>query len=95
MALGPVSKLGKPGFGAKEWRQVEYLAYKFGAFDLFNAGWLEETAVQLLCEQTNVCDTFLRMVADSKTDVDDLDRMDVFMKDFPAGSGYQNLVFYS
>ena len=35
------------------------------------------------------------MVADSKTDVDDLDRMDVFMKDFPAGSGYQNLVFYS
>jgi hypothetical protein len=55
---------------------------------LFNAGWLEETAAQLFCEKTNICNDLIRIVADSTTDVDDLDRMDVFMKDFPAGGGY-------
>jgi len=95
VALGPVSKLGDGGKTKSEWRQVEYLAKKFGAYNLLNLGWLEEDAAQLFCEATDICYDLIRMVADSNTDVDDLDRFYVFMKDFPAGNGYQNLVFYA
>jgi len=37
----------------------------------------------------------IRYVADANTEVDDMDRYDVFLKDFPAGNGYRNLVYYA
>ena len=101
VALGPVTSLVNievPALRAlsKEWREVEYLGIKFGAYDLFNLGYLEETAVQLLCNEVSfVCDDLVRYVADANTDVDDMDRYDVFLKDFPAGNGYGNLVYYA
>ena len=50
VALGPVTSLNNikvPALRAlsHDWRQVEYLALKFGAYDLLNFGWLEEDAV--------------------------------------------------
>lgn len=50
VALGPVTSLVNvkvPALRAlsKDWRQVEYLALKFGVYDLMNFGWLEESAV--------------------------------------------------
>ena len=42
-----------------------------------------------------MCDDLVRYVADANTEVDEMDRYDVFLKDFPAGNGYGNLVFYA
>lgn len=101
VALGPVTSLVNvkvPALRAlsRDWRQVEYLALKYGVYDLMNFGWLEETAVQLLCEELGgICDALVRYVADANTEVDRMDRYDVFLKDFPAGNGWGNLVFYA
>lgn len=101
VALGPVTTLQNirvpvvPPL-AKEWREIEYLALKFGAYDLLNFGWLEEDAVQLLCNvEPKICDALIRYTADADPEVDAMDRYDVFLKDFPAGNGYGNLVFYA
>ena len=50
VALGPVTSLVNievPALRAlsKEWREVEYLSLKLGVYDLFNFGYLEESAV--------------------------------------------------
>ena len=49
VALGPVSTMynvGVPQFKASDamWPEIEYLAHKFGAYNLFNLGWMEESA---------------------------------------------------
>ena len=101
VALGPVTSLVNIEVPAlrwlsNDWREVEYLALKFGAYDLMNFGWEEETAAQLFCDAVGVvCADLLQYVADANTDVDDMDRYDVFLKDFPAGNGYGNLVYYA
>ena len=45
VALGPATSLHNikvPAFVSvsKEWPEIEYLTMKFGAYNLFNAGWL-------------------------------------------------------
>ena len=49
VALGPATKMNNvqvPAFRAMstEWQEVEYLAVKEGAYNLLDAGWLEEDA---------------------------------------------------
>ena len=103
VALAPATILANievPSFQkiAPSWPEVEYLALKFSAYNLFNANWWEETAVQTLCSHALIlgfCEDVIRYVADANTEVDDMDRLDVFLKDFPAGNGYQNLAYYA
>ena len=50
VALGPVTLLNNIKVPvlreiSRDWRQIEYLALKFGAYNLMNFGWLEEDAV--------------------------------------------------
>jgi pimeloyl-ACP methyl ester carboxylesterase len=100
-ALGPVTSLNNMKVPlmratAKNWPETEYLALKFGAYNLMNANWAEETAMQLFCNAIpGVCDFLVSYVADSNTDVDNMDRWNVVLKDFPAGNGWGNLVFYA
>ena len=57
---------------------------------------MEIEAGQIVCNRfIGLCADLLRWLADSDTDVDNLDRYDVFIKDFVAGSGYQNIVYYA
>lgn len=76
VALGPVTSLVNievPALRAlsKDWREVEYLALKFGVYDLMNFGSLEESAVQLFCNEVGVvCDDLVRYVADANLEVD-------------------------
>ena len=65
-------------------------------FDLANTNWWEEEAELVLCDKigAKVCDALLKYGADANLDVDNLDRLGVFVKDFPAGQGYQGIVFY-
>ena len=101
VALGPVTSLNNIKVPAlrslsKNWREVEYVALKTGAYNLFNFGWLEESAAQLLCNHfEGVCETLIRYIADANVEVDDMDRYDVFLKDFPSGNGWGNLVYYA
>ena len=47
VAMGPVTILASKNTGEpslETWQEVEYLALKFGAYNLFNAGWLVEEA---------------------------------------------------
>ena len=86
------SIFNKLGLG---WRAFEYLANKFGAYNLFNSNWEEEEALQLFCGALNgACSAILESFADTDTDVDNLDRLDVLLKDYPAGGGYQTFVHY-
>ena len=101
VALGPVTSLNNVNVpamraGAKNWRETEYLALKFGAYNLLDANWIEEEATQLFCGAAQgICEDLLKYVADADTSVDNLDRYEVFLKDFPAGNGWGNLVHYS
>ena len=101
VALAPATTLANipvPAFQsvAKDWPEIEYLSLKFGAYDLLNAGWKTEAGIQLFChEALGLCEDVIRYVADANTEVDDMERLDVFLKDFPAGNGYQNLAYYA
>ena len=101
VALGPVTLLNNIKVPllreiSRDWRQIEYLAVKVGAFNLMNFGWLEEDAVQALCNEfAGICDALIRYVAYANTEVDNMDRYDVFLKDFPSGTGYRNIVYYA
>jgi len=69
---------------------------KAGAYNLMDAGWLEEDAVQLLCDAFDgLCEVILKTVADADPSVDEMDRFDVFLKDFPSGEGFGALVYYA
>ena len=50
----------------------------------------------LICEDLDkkLCEKLLQFGADADISVDNLDRLDVFVKDFPSGSSYQGLLFY-
>ena len=102
VGLGPVaafapdnsnsSIFNKLGLG---WRAFEYLANKLGAYNLFNSNWMEEEAIQLFCAALDgACSAILESFADTDTDVDNLDRMNVLLKDYPAGGGYQSVVHF-
>ena len=101
IALAPITALDTPSslegsnsFPA-EWPEFEYLAYRLGAYDLFNLNWMEETAVQTLCGHFgDFCDNLLHRVAGGNDQIDNMDRLTVFLKDYPAGSGYKNTIFY-
>ena len=75
---------------------MQIAAKKFGAFDLFNANWMLEESTQLFCaEIEGICVDFIKYFADANPAVDNMARLGVFLKDFPAGSGYQNIVYYA
>ena len=101
VALGPATKMSNVKVdafkdAAKIWRELEYLTTHFHAYNLFNFNWLEETATTvLLCNQLfNFCDKLVHWFSGGNQAVDNMKRWDVVMKDYPAGNGYQNLVFF-
>ena len=100
VALGPVTALNTPeissgGAVVSEWPEIEYVAHKLGAYNLFNANWLEETAVQAFCGHFgDFCGNILHYIAGGNDQVDNMSRFTVFLKDYPAGSGYKNTIFY-
>lgn len=101
VALGPVTSLNNCmvealRISSAEWPEVEYIAVKEGAYNLMDAGWLEEDAAQAFCaELEGLCEGLLKNIADADPSVDAMDRFNVFLKDFPAGEGYGALVYYA
>ena len=101
VALGPVTTLNNIRVPAlkklsSEWHEVEWTAYELGAWDLFGSNWREEEGIQIFCGIfLPLCEDIISAVADANTDVDNMDRLSVFLKDFPAGEGYQSIVYYA
>lgn len=100
VALAPVASLKHtevPVFKktAKLWRPIQLAAKKFGAFELFDSNWWEEESTLLFCaELEGFCEELLAYFADADPEVDNISRFNVFLKDFPSGAGYQDLVYY-
>lgn len=100
VALAPVTSLVNckvKAFHASAniWRELEYLVHKFRVFDMFNFTWLEESALQLACnELQDFCYDFVHQFSGGNDQIDNMERWDVLLKDYPAGNGYQNLVYY-
>ena len=77
------------------WREIEYLTMKLGAYNLFNAGWLEESATQVLCDTfKGLCHGIVHWVAGGNDQIDNMARWDVVMKDYPAGNGFKNVIYF-
>ena len=81
---------------ARMWRPLQLAAKKFGVFDMLDANWWEDEAELLFCaELDGLCEEFLAYFADANPEVDNLDRANVFLANFPAGTGYEDVVYYA
>ena len=101
VALGPVAStknLEVPALQklAKVWREVQLIILEAGMHDLYDSNWWQEEAEKILCADIDkeICVGLLQYLADADPEVDNLDRLNVFLKDFPAGQGYQGIVYY-
>ena len=102
VALGPVVKVAhSEPFGksiaktSEMWREMQILVKQIGAYDLFDFNWAEEETLQLFCDSkigNTVCQEFIQGLAGETPEVDNWDRFDILLKDYPAGQGYQSLV---
>ena len=102
VALAPaasVANVDVPFFQklAPYWRELQWIVLKEKSFDLFNSNWWEEEAEELICAKIDphICTGLLKYLVDADLEVDNLDRLNVFVKDIPAGQGYQGLVNYA
>ncbi len=89
--IGGIHHVEVPYFhlNSKFWRLSEAIAKKLGAYNLFDSNWFEEDSTLLFCKYfDSICHGFLKYFADADPNVDNLDRFDVFLRDFPAGAGY-------
>ena len=102
MALGPVANVKNIRVPlwrklAPFWREIQWALLEKGIHDLADSNWWVEEAELLLCGDLDpkLCEELLKYGADADPEVDNLDRLDVFIKDLPAGQGYQSVVFYA
>ena len=67
-------------------------------YDLLDANWEEQDALQLFCDTgfgRKICEDFIGAFADADPEVDNFDRFDILLKDYPAGQGYQTIVAFA
>ena len=102
VALGPLANMKNVDVPVMQtlagtWEVAEYLVKVTGTYNILDADWSETYVSQLFCDSLglSICEGIIGMVADSNPEVDDFDRFDIFLKDYPAGQGYQCLIAYA
>lgn len=105
VAMGPAASLNHMAnkvvlFLTSYWRIVKALANLLGFYQIIDLGWELESLGELLCKheltRNLVCVPALAWLADSHpTETDNLPRLPVFMKDFPSGEGWLELVHFA
>ena len=81
---------------ARLWRPLQLAARKFGVFDMLDANWFEDEAEILFCDLLEgLCEEFIAYFADADPTVDNMARLNVFLANFPAGTGYEDVVYYA
>ena len=74
---------------AKYWRIVQFAAIELGVYNIFGANWWEEEALMSFCGLfEGLCEDLIAAVADADPSVDNMDRYETFLNNFPAGSSY-------
>lgn len=62
---------------------------------MFGVNWWMDEAVLLFCNLFDgFCESMIAAVADADPEVDNFERLEPFMANFPSGSSYQDLVFF-
>ena len=81
---------------APYWRAIQFAAEKLGVYNIVGMNWWEEETTLLFCSLfEGVCEGLIGTLADADPSVDNMERLDVFMSNFPAGSPYQDLVLFA
>ena len=100
-ALAPVANLHNvevPVFQelSKFWRELQIAVKKVGLYDMFNLNWWEDETALVTCDLFGtICTDLLKYFADMNPEVDNLSRGEVFLANFPVGTGYQAIVNYA
>jgi len=67
----------------------------FGIYDMFPANWLTTGAMRLMCGIIpEICDFGVYLICDEDTDLDDTDRLNIYMGHFPSGTSLMCLDHY-
>ena len=105
VALGPIAKVSHSqpfsknlDSTARRWREIQWLIKSLGAYNLIDAKVGQEEAVHLFCDSPigrTLCQYLIEGISGETPEVNNWDRFDIFMKDYPAGQGYQALIAYA
>ena len=105
VALGPVASLNHMMnpiilLTTNYWRFFKELANLIGLYNLTDFGWGLEALEELVCNidflDNQLCIPILNFMADAHpTEEDNLDRLEVFLKDFPSGEGWLEWVHFA
>ena len=72
---------------------MQAAAERVGAYNIIGVNWWMEEAILLFCWQfEGFCEEQLALAADADPSVDNMERFDVFMSNYPAGGTYQDMV---
>ena len=95
VAMGPVVKVSHSepfnqslAKTSDYWREMQFLIKKLGAYNILDANWEEEEALQLFCGTEiglPVCQDFIQGLAGETPEVDNWNRFNILLKDYPAG----------
>lgn len=78
------------------WREIQLAAMKLGLYNVLDVNWIErEAEIQFCREAMGLCEAFVEAVADSNTEVDNMDRFSEFLYDYPAGSSIEDLIYFA
>lgn len=94
MALAPVAsthniEVGTMQTTAPFWRLIQFAAERTGAYNIVGVNWWQEESILLFCGLwEGLCESFIKASADADPSVDNMDRLDVMLSNYPAGSSY-------
>jgi hypothetical protein len=74
---------------SKYWRIIQFAAIELGVYNIVGANWWEEQSIMAFCGLfEGLCEGMIAAVSDADPTVDNMDRLNVFLSNFPAGSSY-------
>lgn len=100
MAMGPVLELtycksDLLNFVANNDALILDICELFGWYDMFPANWIDTTFMKLACGiLPPLCEFGIYLICDEDVDLDDSDRLNVYMGHFPSGTSLKCLDHY-
>ena len=68
----------------------------FGIYDMFPANWMTNTFMKLMCSVIPpLCEFGVYLICDEDVDLDDSNRLNVYMGHFPSGTSLKCLDHYA
>ena len=81
---------------SKFWRIIQFAAVELGAYNIFGLNWWQDSAVMDFCYlYQDLCAEMIGAIADADPEVDNMDRFQVMLSNFPSGSSYQDITLFA